>query len=222
MNEVNVQAFSGTMPIFPTLIYKDLPRPDNYHPIQKEVKSALVNIQSSNDYGEVSYLHPEARKQKSVNKNDSMYLIKYDLIGKYNLVNLKQRIIETTTNYVTSTMWSRLCGERWRVNIKNSWMNIQGKDRHHEWHCHPGYQVSGVYYMRVSPDQGGIQFLNPNNIIQSCNFPENTKTCPQSMEFIPCDGELILFPSWLMHNTCPNVTDEERISVAFNIDLEIE
>ena len=43
-------------------------------------------------------------------------------------------------------------------------MNIQGKDRHHEWHCHPGYQVSGVYYMRVSPDQGGIQFLNPNNI----------------------------------------------------------
>jgi len=25
-----------------------------------------------------------------------------------------------------------------------------------------------------------------------------------------------------MHNTCPNVTDEERISVAFNIDLEIE
>ena len=56
MNEVNVQAFSGTMPIFPTLIYKDLPRPDNYHPIQKEVKSALVNIQSSNDYGEVSYL----------------------------------------------------------------------------------------------------------------------------------------------------------------------
>ena len=130
MNEVNVQAFSGTMPIFPTLIYKDLPRPDNYHPIQKEVKAALVNIQSSNDYGEVSYLHPEARKQKSVNKNDSMYLIKDDLIGKYNLVNLKQRIIETTTNYVTSTMWSRLCGERWRVNIKNSWMNIQGKDRH--------------------------------------------------------------------------------------------
>ena len=71
-------------------------------------------------------------------------------------------------------------------------------------------------------DHTHVQILNPNNIIQSCNFPENTKTCPQSMEFIPCDGELILFPSWLMHNTCPNVTDEERISVAFNIDLEIE
>jgi len=46
MNEVNVQAYSGTMPIFPTLIYKDLPRPDNYHPIQKEVKSALMKIQA--------------------------------------------------------------------------------------------------------------------------------------------------------------------------------
>ena len=42
---------------------------------QKDKETALVNIQSSNDYGEVSYLHPEARKQKSVNKNESMYLI---------------------------------------------------------------------------------------------------------------------------------------------------
>ena len=222
MNEVNVQAYSGTMPIFPTLIYKDLPRPDNYHPIQKEVKSALMKIQADNDYAEVSYIHPIAREQKSRKQTDSMYLIKDDLIGKYNLINLKQRIIDTATNYVTSTMWSRLHGRKWRINIKNSWMNIQGKDKNHEWHCHPGYQVSGVYYMRVSPDQGGIQFLNPNNIIQSCNFPENTNTCPQSMAFIPCDGEIILFPSWLMHNTCPNTTDEERISVAFNIDLEIE
>ena len=56
MNEVNVQAYSGTMPIFPTLIYKDLPRPDNYHPIQKEVKAALLRIEETMDYGEVSYI----------------------------------------------------------------------------------------------------------------------------------------------------------------------
>ena len=82
MNEVNVQAYSGTMPIFPTLIYKDLPRPDNYHPIQKEVKAALLRIEETMDYGEVSYIHPIAKAQKSKKQTDSMYLIKDYLIGK--------------------------------------------------------------------------------------------------------------------------------------------
>ena len=100
MNEVNVQAYSGTMPIFPTLIYKDLPRPDNYHPIQKEVKSALMKIQADNDYAEVSYIHPIAREQKSRKQTDSMYLIKDDLIGKYNLINLKQRIIDLSLIHI--------------------------------------------------------------------------------------------------------------------------
>jgi ectoine hydroxylase-related dioxygenase (phytanoyl-CoA dioxygenase family) len=33
------------------------------------------------------------------------------------------------------------------------------------------------------------------------------------------DGDIILFPAWLQHSTMENATDEERISIAFNINF---
>ena len=53
--------------------------------------------------------------------------------------------------------------------------------------------IGSTYYMRVSADQGGIQFQNPNIMMQHCNFPENPRNS-QSLEFIPSDGDIILFP----------------------------
>ena len=55
-------------------------------------------------------------------------------------------------------------------------------------------------------------------MMQNCWFPENPRAS-QSIEIIPDDGDIILFPAWLMHNTMQNTTDEDRISVAFNIDI---
>ena len=130
--------------------------------------------------------------------------------------------------YVEATSWNRAFSnrkvpegkERYVLHLRNSWMNIQSKFKSHEWHCHPGYHIAGTYYMRVSADQGGIQFQNPNIMMQHCNFPENPRNS-QSLEFIPGDGDIILFPAWLMHNTMPNITDVDRFSVSFNIDIEL-
>ena len=126
------------------------------------------------------------------------------------------------------TQWSRAFShrkisegqERYILHLKNSWMNIQSKFKSHEWHCHPGYHIAGTYYMRVSSEQGGIQFQNPNIMMQHCNFPENPRNS-QSIEFVPSDGDIMLFPAWLMHNTMANTTDEDRISISFNIDIEL-
>ena len=57
-------------------------------------------------------------------------------------------------------------------------------------------------------------------MMQHCNFPENPRNS-QSIEYIPNDGDILLFPAWLMHNTMANTTDEDRISVSFNIDIEL-
>ena len=36
----------------------------------------------------------------------------------------------------------------------------------------------------------------------------------------PTEGELILFPGWLDHGVQTNDTDDERVSVSFNIRFE--
>ena len=214
----------GTISLFPTPIYIDSALVSNYDLVQQEVKNCLIKILESNDLNEVSWIHEEAARVRETKRHEEhSYLITDDLIGKFELVELKKRILQSVENYINSTKWGRLHthnGEtvEYKIVLRNSWMNIQSKNKSHEWHCHPGYTIAGVYYMRVSADQGGIQFQNPNIMMQWCHFPEGPRSS-QSIEIIPKDGDIVLFPAWLMHNTMPNTTDEDRISVAFNIDL---
>ena len=84
-------------------------------------------------------------------------------------------------------------------------------------HCHPGYDISGVYYFRVSKQQGGLSFNNPNVISFHGQFPQGP-LCPQTLTVIPDDGDIVLFPSWMIHGVKKNSSDEQRISVAFNLD----
>ena len=219
----------GLIPLFPTLIYRDPATISMYDVVQTEVKACLDKILESDDLDEVSYIQEEAGKRRSEKRDQYHdYLISDDLIGKFNLINLKERIYNAVDRYLLTTQWSRIYGGRlnsdaygkYEIVLRNSWMNIQSKKQAHEWHCHPGYTIAGVYYMRVSADQGGIQFQNPNIMMQNCWFPENPRAS-QSIEIIPDDGDIILFPAWLMHNTMENTTDEDRISVAFNIDIKI-
>jgi len=217
----------GLIPLFPTLIYRDPALVSNYDLVQKEVKDCLNKILKDDDLNEVSWIYEEAGKRREAKRDELHdYLISDDLIGKFDLKNLKDRIYTAVDRYVRLTQWSRIFGGRltedahgkFEIVLRNSWMNIQSKGTSHEWHCHPGYTIAGVYYMRVNADQGGIQFQNPNIMMQNCWFPESSRSS-QSIELIPDDGDIVLFPAWLMHNTMKNTTDEDRISVAFNIDI---
>jgi len=214
----------GLMNLFPTPIYRDMATLENYDEVQIEVKTCLDKILAEDDLECVSYIYRDAGERKK-NRPESGYLITDQLIEQHGLVKLKSRINEAVSNYIKLVNWSRLSDspvlntvEDIKFEIKNSWFNIQEKGVCHEWHCHPGYQIAGVYYMRVNADQGGIQFKNPNIIMQSCAFPEGGVS-PQSIEFIPRDGDIVLFPAWLSHNTIKNTTDTPRISIAFNVDF---
>jgi len=227
---MKIDKMHGLISLFPTLIYRDPALIGNYDLVQTEVKNCLLKIEEEKDYSEVSWIHEEARilrDKKREEGSEHSYFIKDDLIGKYNLIELKKRIFEAVERYVTVTQWGRIYSDpkfndinngKYKIKLRNSWMNIQSKGKSHEWHCHPGYTIAGVYYMRVDADKGGIQFQNPNPIMQWCHFPEGPRSS-QSIEFIPNPGDIILFPAWLMHNTVNNTSDEDRISVAFNIDL---
>lgn len=219
----------GLISLFPTQIYIDPPTISNYDLVQAEVKTCLDTILSKDDLNEVSWVHADAKKrrdEKLKENSEHFYLFKDDLIGKYKLDNLKTRIFEAVDRYITLTRWSRIYDTRpnniekknYSIALRNSWINIQSKSTSHDWHCHPGYTIAGVYYMRVSEQQGGIQFQNPNILMQNCYFPENQRSSA-TIEILPSDGEIVLFPAWLMHNTMPNTSEEDRISVAFNIDI---
>jgi uncharacterized protein (TIGR02466 family) len=210
------------MYLFPTPIYKDPATMSNYDVVQLEIQKTLKYIKDNDDLSDVSDIYKDAGKHNKDHKQG--YIIKNNIIKTYNMLKLEERIYTATDRYLSGVNWTavskyndelRVTG-KWK--IVNSWINIAEKGINHDFHSHPGYTMSGVYYFRVSDKQGGIGFNNPNPIIYNAGFPEG-RCSPQSLEIVPADGDIILFPAWLQHGTYKNESDEERISIAFNIDF---
>lgn len=99
------------------------------------------------------------------------------------------------------------------------WMNVNPAGGFNAPHTHPGAHWSGVYYVSQPAveegNSGMIEFLDPRTdlpqmrILEASAFRLKKKLRPQP-------GEIVLFPSYLLHWVYPNETDEERMSIAFN------
>lgn len=107
--------------------------------------------------------------------------------------------------------------------INNCWININYKNNYNDRHMHKGSILSGVFYISTNKNSGQIIFYNPNdklsffmssNIIKEYNFVNSS-----IWKFKPCNNLLLIFPSWLEHQVMPNISEEDRISIAFNIGI---
>ena len=100
-----------------------------------------------------------------------------------------------------------------------AWMNANPQGGFNAPHSHPGAHWSGVYYV-AQPEvtvgnSGMIEFIDPRTdlpnwrILGASAFKLKKKLRPEP-------GEMILFPSYLVHWVYPNESEEERVSIAFN------
>ena len=99
------------------------------------------------------------------------------------------------------------------------WMNANPQGAYNAPHSHPGAHWSGVYYV-AQPEvevgnSGMIEFIDartdlPNwRVLDAPPFRLKKKLRPEP-------GEIILFPSYLVHWVYPNEAEAERFSIAFN------
>ena len=113
--------------------------------------------------------------------------------------------------------------------ITQSWLNktLRNSDGHHI-HNHPNSFISGVFYVRVKPDVDYIVFSRPNQ--QFFQFPIKEYNTFNSYQWSVgvSEGQLLLFPSTLIHEVKPpKVSDmissddtnanADRISLSFNV-----
>lgn len=100
-----------------------------------------------------------------------------------------------------------------------AWMNANPAMGYNAPHTHPGAHWSGVYYVSQPEveegNSGMIEFLNPRTDLPNWRIldapPFRTKK-----KFRPMPGDMILFPSYLVHWVYPNETEQERVTIAFN------
>ena len=126
-------------------------------------------------------------------------------------------LLEKSSTIVQSIIYD-LSPNRPEFVIRSMWGNVSPKGGYNFTHVHPTCWMSGVYYVSVTQESPGITFEDPRpsklmDFQSSCLVDNNHYT------HSPKVGELVLFPSWLPHFVDPNSTDENRISISFNVEL---
>jgi len=100
--------------------------------------------------------------------------------------------------------------------ITQSWANYTEKGQYHHKHAHPNSIVSGVFYPQADSSVDKIYFYKDG--YERIKFPASEYNFynSDSWWFEVGAGDLILFPSHLMHMVQTKEDDATRISIAFN------
>jgi tetratricopeptide (TPR) repeat protein len=106
--------------------------------------------------------------------------------------------------------------KNWPDEIKfAAWYVRLLKGGHQGSHIHPKGWVSGVLYLKTIVDpvanEGAIKFG-----LHGYDYPISDKELPSKV-YQPVDGDLVLFPSSLFHETIPVRQSVERCVVAFDL-----
>jgi uncharacterized protein (TIGR02466 family) len=103
------------------------------------------------------------------------------------------------------------------IFIPQLWVNVNKRGDWNTIHQHGAYHLAGTYYVKVPKDSGRICFRDPRpsaigNVFVNSRFDKGEFKNVNIME-----GLLMIWPSYLDHFVEPSQTDEERISISFDI-----
>ena len=109
-----------------------------------------------------------------------------------------------------------------------AWININKPGDYNIKHVHPTNNLSGVLWVKAPQNSGDIVFDSPNNFesyLENKSYIDDFKKSyfiDDSYHCYPTEGRIIVFPSHLQHHVQENKSNEDRISVSFNIRLSNE
>ncbi len=104
--------------------------------------------------------------------------------------------------------------------ISYSWCNIYSRNGFIKPHRHELSLVSGVFYAGVDNNSGELVFDNPCQPFKVNEISTKiTEYNRQHFKFNVVAGDLILFPSWIMHYSENNFSDK-RYVVSFDTGLK--
>jgi uncharacterized protein (TIGR02466 family) len=107
-----------------------------------------------------------------------------------------------------------------RQVITEAWININQKGHFNNSHDHPGSLFSVVYYVKGGADKGELELKTPiaphTYTISSEMVGSYNAFTGHAMVIPPVTGDLLIFPSWILHRVNMSQSQEDRISIAFN------
>lgn len=101
-----------------------------------------------------------------------------------------------------------------------AWININPPGASNKIHFHANCHFSGIYYISLKPPEcGSIFFRDPRVASRMLTYPttQPTEFTSDEVRMDPEAGRMYLFPGWLEHGVEENRSDQDRVSIAFNV-----
>ena len=157
-------------------------------------------------------------------------------VGGFQSFDLNPAIVEETIgNFIRASVREYLESmlndvDSFDILIENYWLNVNYHGHSNLRHTHPFVDFACVYYLKAPEDSGAICLVDPSselkmrsafnshvytNISMSKNFAPLALFYKQE----PKEGGLIIFPAHVPHEVVASESEDERMSLAFNISV---
>jgi uncharacterized protein (TIGR02466 family) len=116
--------------------------------------------------------------------------------------------------------------KNYRVRLSASWAIINPKYACNQDHIHPNNFISAAYYVNfpktMPKNSGRIVFKDPrpSHLFFQATVNKLSPLNENEVTVQPATGVLAMFPSYLYHWVEPNLSDEDRVIISFNLRQE--
>ena len=172
--------------------------------------------------GDLEYIENEIKKYE-FKRNSENFISTYNrLLDDPPFIDLKNFISNFVHRYTRKVFRTRQ-----KIEMKQSWVNINNQGDSHPRHMHPNSYLSGVMFIKSALDSPSLLFENqfkPYSMYVNI-YDGSDPTLPQN-EYYNCEiaaqgiepvpGRILLFPSPSPHFVPRSDSKSERITLAFN------
>lgn len=102
--------------------------------------------------------------------------------------------------------------------LGNLFCNINPPGAYNLPHIHEG-DFTGVYYVKAPINSGKICFVNPQQCASTAKMCSLFKNIKLEEKIEPKSGHGYFFPTYLNHYVEENMSNEDRISISYNINI---
>lgn len=190
----------GINSIFPIPIYLEYAEGEEFKKIEEE----LINVSDKTEFSQIKNWSADTH-QLSENPFSNHILNEYECIATMEFIqrNVVEYVkLSTKSNGNNQYVWSE------------SWITKTLKGKYAHEHHHGYADISGVYYFNTNGEDGNLRFDNIHGQMAGNYIFANL---PGKQPMPLKNGLLILWPGPLKHGTLTNNTDNERMSLSFNI-----
>ena len=188
---------SSIFNIFPIKIL--VSNDNNFEEYKNDITSWLINYSKNNQSVKLS-------NQGGYQSSSNFYLNDEFKTIYFNRIN--DLIMKLTEEYIEGSRVKN-------TSLSNMWFNINHKGTGNCAHIHSGSSISGVFWIKVEKNHPPLLFYDPLGY-QSENMGLNSFE-----SFYPSEGDIILFPSHILHMVDINHKETDRISLSFNINVHL-